>query len=959
MVSGVSSVLSGYYTGLSSSGAAASSLLFAQDATSTTDPAIATLDPNVLAAYYAAKAGVGSSSVATAVAKAPTYATSAPTTSALTNAVLGGGAFVDPSSVKLTATTGSPAQSRDYRNLFALYQGLTALQGLAQKAAAAASSGDAALETTFARGLGEVQSFLGGEPFHSLTVADGALTSAAQSTVSIPKASNAYTTGAIYTGGIDDLPAAFQGSVAFTATVASLDGVTRSVQFDLNDLGSEPRTIGNVAAYLNAQLQAGGVSTRFSPVRTPGTAETVTAGGRTLTLGQNADSYALQVTSGPGETVTFSAPSSTPAIYVAQTTGLTAAELNSSGVGGVSTPATADATRQILKFDGAPGTTDAAPTATQTLAPSIAGVQAQVTGADGALYVLADLSGASPDGQPIKGASDAALLKYDSAGHLLYARTLGAAETASGSALALSADGTQVAVVGSVTGPLSGAVSSSVASSTSTASGAPQGFVSVYDTSQGQELWTQVTGAGASSTAGSAAFAADGTLYVSGDAVASPGETYPGVQQGYLQSFKATPVTAFDGSTTESVVASDVVATGAAPGDKSAGLVVTTDGAVVAATTEQGDLVLRRYEGPLATGVAPSAVRNLGDLGGGSVAGVALAADGSVVVAGSTGSGDLAPGAATNAFAGGQQAFVATVAADLAPAAIDRVTYLDTGAASATATALSVSGNDVYVAGSSVGAPTPASQGQSARTGFVTAVDTSSGQVEWSNTFRGADDQAAPSAIAVAATGSSVLDRLGLPQGSLASPPTLDLVADTSVRPGDQFSVRSGAGAARAVTISANDTLSTLAAKINAALGYAGSATVVAAKSGGSQLKIVSTTTNSIAIEPGPVGADALPALGLTAGLVTAASSAIPAKTAPTSFALKLSASLDISTVANATAAQSVLKAALASIQTAYADLGSPPKTTASAKATGTVPAYISAQIADYQLALSRLTGTS
>ena len=48
------------------------------------------------------------------------------------------------------------------------------------------------------------------------------------------------------------------------------------------------------------------------------------------------------------------------------------------------------------------------------------------TGPDGSVYVLADVTGPS-DGQTLKGAQDVAVLKYNSAGALIYSRTLGAA----------------------------------------------------------------------------------------------------------------------------------------------------------------------------------------------------------------------------------------------------------------------------------------------------------------------------------------------------------------------------------------------------------------------------------------------------------------------------------------------------------------------------------------------------
>jgi hypothetical protein len=72
-----------------------------------------------------------------------------------------------------------------------------------------------------------------------------------------------------------------------------------------------------------------------------------------------------------------------------------------------------------------------------TLEGTISTVHKTMTGPDGSLYVLADVDGTTST-QTIKGDQDVALLKYDSSGKLLYARTLGAANTATGYNMAIS-----------------------------------------------------------------------------------------------------------------------------------------------------------------------------------------------------------------------------------------------------------------------------------------------------------------------------------------------------------------------------------------------------------------------------------------------------------------------------------------------------------------------------------------
>ena len=164
---------------------------------------------------------------------------------------------------------------------------------------------------------------------------------------------------------------------------------------------------------------------------------------------------------------------------------------------------------------------------TETLQGTISTVHKSVTGADGSVYLLADV--ATPvngqtdiNGQVIKGSSDTALLKYDSAGHLLYARTLGATDNASGLSLAVADDGS-VAVAGSVTGRLDGAVNGPINSSD--AGTTSDSFVTRYDSS-GNEQWTVRRGSLDDDAATAVAFGSDGVLYVGGRTKAGlPGAT--------------------------------------------------------------------------------------------------------------------------------------------------------------------------------------------------------------------------------------------------------------------------------------------------------------------------------------------------------------------------------------------------------------------------------------------------
>jgi hypothetical protein len=322
----------------------------------------------------------------------------------------------------------------------------------------------------------------------------------------------------------------------------------------------------------------------------------------------------------------------------------------------------------------------------------------------------------------------------------------------------------------------------------------------------------------------------------------------------------------------------------------------------------------------------------------------------------------------TNASNGGQQAFVAQLSEGLTAASTDQIAYLGGPAGtSTTATALAVSGGQIYIAGASNTAlPNMPKVGTS--DGYVANIDLATGTVGWSERFTAQDGHAAPESIAVASTGASVLDRLGLPQQALQYTDSQLLTAATSVRAGESFQIRTSSGATPVtVTIDATDTPDTLATKIERATGFTANVSVTVAN-GQHQIEIKPANANStVELLPGPAGQDALEPLGLSAGVVqTAAALSSGSKSssvdgiAANTYGLNIAGSFDLTTTAGIQAAQKTIQTAMAKVQTAYYGLvnANQPKSTKPA-ITGTVPAYIQAQLANYQAGLARLTSSS
>jgi hypothetical protein len=924
---------------------------------------VITTNPNVLNAYYLSKAGIlqgasGSGSTTTSAASiAAQHTHAAPpapwnTTSAakaapvLAAKVLEGQSFISTNSAQLDVQ----GASGDYQSLFSVYQGLTALEGLTEQmlAKGATTTGNARIAATFNKGVGQVSTYVDSLKLSHLRLSTGTVSTKDASSIAPPTEKDIYTTAAIYSGDPSAEVPAFQGNVQFSINVKKFNGTTANVAIDLSQLGTTPRTIGNVVNYINSQLKAADVLTRFASNPLPNPPQTVKVGTKTITLPAGPPQYALKITTDSSETVSFAALSTAPAVYVTQTAG------NPSGATGVAAPV-----QQLLKFQATdpsnpspppaasvrPGTANsvAGEVFNSTLASTVASAKATATAPDGSVYVLANVTGTTA-GQTIQGTQDVALQKYDSTGNLIYTRTLGAANAATGYTLAVSSTG-QVAIAGQVNGALDPNTPGNAAGADS--------FVTVYD-NQGQELWTQAHGGLGVSQANAVAFGADGSVYVAGQTSgALPGATPEGGQDGYLQGFSSTGKPQF---TTQFGTAGTDTATSLA-----------VDGStVIVGGVESGHGVVRNFALQPSGAPTLTATRDLGDLNGGAISGVAVNA-GQVVVAGNTANPALNVGTVTTPASGGQDAFVATLGVSLAAAPTDAVSYFG-GSGNDTVTGLAVANGQAYITGSSSGGlpGQPALPNLGAKEGFVTGIDLSSGAVTWSQTFKGQDGYAAPESIAVSATGASVLDRLGLPNGTIQTTGSQLLTAATSVRAGDQFQIRTSQGGSPAtVTIDAADTPQTLTTKIQRAAGF--NVKVAVTPSGGKNVLTVTPVNNHSTVEllPGATGKDALDALGLNAGVVQTPSSlnakngTLNATTgiAKNTYGLNIAGDFNLTTPAGIKAAQSTLKGAIAKVQTAYNDLVNAGKPKAPAAHTGPPPAYLTSEIANYQAGLNRLTG--
>ena len=901
-------------------------------------------------AQVTASSGNTSSSSTPTVLYAPTApwssGVSQPSQSQLVKQAMSDANLFSPSAAQLDL----PGASADYKKLFALYSGLNTLYAVASEAGGknVSSLQLSQLQTAFNNGMAQLQTYLGGTTYSKLKLTGGVTQSSQTSSVTTPQQASAYDTAAINTtGNSNAIVPAFQGNVSFSVSVQLGGEATQTVNMNLADMGSTPRTLGNVLNYLNGQLKSAGVIASFSSDPLGVTPDTIQVGNQTIAVSSGKQSWALQLNTNPAEQVTLSAPQTGAAVYVGQVVGNQ--QSTTSATGATVAP---DAQSQLLVFnasgDGVLGPSTPAYAApdqisTSQLGPSANSVQATAVAPDGSVYVLADVN-ATTTGTAPAGGQDVALMKYDSAGHLIFTSDLGSASSASGLSLAVSPDGSQVAVVGQVTGSLT-------AGQTVNDPTGSNSFVSVYD-SQGDQVWTQQDDGLTPNQANAVAFGANGSVYVTGQSQATTGvQAASGPSSSYLQ--------VFDSTGTQ--VSNTQIATS---GSNTSNGVAVDGNDVYVAGVENGDAVVSEYD--VSNPSAPSlvATRNLGDLQGGAVVGVAVQ-NGTVYVAGNTHNPALSAGTVTSAASGaGLNTFAATFSTGLAPSSSDSIAYYG-GTGDTAASAMTVANGDVWVTGTVTG-NLAGEPDIGAHDGFIAALNVGDGTVDYAQRYTGQDGQVAPTSIAVAPTGESVLDQLGLPQGVVNGPVSDLITSTTDVKAGDSFQIAAGGGSPVTITVQADDTMASLATEIAQATSYTVNASAVPGPNGSTALEIqAANPSETVRLINGPTGADALSELGLAPGVVADTSNkkgvTVMQGSSTPIYGLGLPASLSLTSAADIKTAQVQLAGAISVVEQAYQNLqtaATPANVLAlqKAQASGKTPAYLSDQIANYQSALTRLT---
>jgi hypothetical protein len=912
------------------------------------------LDSSTLLSYYQSKlpvAGTGVSGLTSRSAAStgsataddkPPWEIASPAQQSRDAQVLATANFIDTSNVPLTTNGADAKTEQDNQKLFSLYSAVNNLAYLAGMSHRdGMTSGQmAGFNTRFQSGLQQVRSFISSTDFNNFTLQAAAQSSSATSTAGISLGSYAYNTRTLASdANLDQALPGLTASENFTITIRK-NGVSTDVPIDLSGI-SGTLSLTNVITYVNQELSAAGFKTRFQ--------RTITNG--TIDHPENA-SYGLAVVPAGSETVTLSAAAPAPAMYVAGNSGLATSATQTSGSGAVTTT-TADQQGRLIKLTDLSGTQQSVFSATASPDTGLTTAQATAVDASGNVYVVGNATGDFGN-QLNQGTQDTYLTKYDSAGNVQWTRLLGSAGTASAYGLALNPSG-GVVVVGSTTGAVM---------DTAVSDGNADSYVVKYD-ADGDQTWAKQIQTLANNQAATVSVDASGNIYVGGqvNGVIGKGQTSSGGTDAYVAKLDAKGSLVYEQQS------------GTSGNDSVAATATTSDGGLVVASVVNGHAIVSKYANGDAT-AAPVWQQDLGALQAGGTIGGMTVSDGQIYVVGTTSNTNLtANGAASIAHAssGGTDAFVFKIADQGASAMASYVSYAGTGASDKGNAVAAVSDGTVYLVGTTSGTfAGQVRQTANADNMFVSALNTD-GTIGWTRQYGGADGTSTGQGVAIDPQGSSVLDALGLPRGTISFNQTVDLTAATTLRAGDSFSLRITSSTTRTarITIDPGETLSSLANKVNIELQNAGKASV-SYGAGGEALKIAVNAGISATLIAGPANSDALARLGLSPQTLTNTSGSSGSTTATpavsgssTAYGLGLPTNMDISTASGGGAARAQLLSVLTNIQKIYQTENAPSSATPTGAAASSPiansppPAYAAAQLANYTLALNMLSGAS
>lgn len=835
--------------------------------------------------------------------------------------------------------TGPDALPADVQTSFTTYKALDRMRLLAESAIATTTS-DAqrgSLQATFAKGLEDLQAFLAKAPNGVADIAFGQPARYAKSiAISTPDQFVTRGTDLVAQRG-DPLPG-LTGQEQFSITL-DRPGANDVLTVDLAQT-PQPPTLDSVAAAINAAIAAIPLRNPDGSVRLDDNGNPVPKWLVHFVPDKDTDAWGLSLENPGGvERVSIDQVGAKDSLIVAtgQTTldSPTATRIfrfdDPNGANEKRTLATLDSVDRIASARAqAAGITTGAVTTFKTdafgkttastektsIVHANTDAAAITTDAQGNSYILGTTRG-DIGGIRSTGGDNLFLTKIDGSGNIVWQRGLGAGGSSSGAAVTIAANG-DVVVAGTVNGTIAGVQ-------------ADGDMVVARYSANGDEKFTSVLRSAGADSARAVAVGNDGSVFVAGRE--NGGDAL---------------VARIDG--TGKVAERRTIDSGGS--DTINALAIGSDGNVLALINSDGVASVRRLGAAALTNELGSIT-----LGRADARALVAGADGSIVVGGAA--NEPLNGTQINGIGGGRDGFVARIDAGLGGASI---TYIGS-ASDDQVDSIAVTGTTIYAGGRTTGAV--GAQLAGATDGFIARIDKATGAIGGATQFGQAQTRTEPVRLAFAEHGAATVDALGFARGTINPGTSARLTTQTSLAAGDFFTLIVDGGAARRVTITADDTMTTLAARINAIAGSGGSAS--APRIAGQQaLRIDAKSGHAIQLLAGTTGQDALFKLGLAPQRIEtplAKDAHAPAVAPGGAFGLALGEGLNLATAAGAKASLAAIKSALSVSQSAYRSLywdDGKAKVADSVKngQTGThSTARETAQLANYTAALKRLTG--
>ncbi len=875
--------------------------------------------------------------------------------------------FINPKSTVARSAKGN----KDAEALFTLYQALVKLRDIADYASDSKRTDTSRnpLDVLIQKGLGEIKNYMSTTALDKLDLLYGTKATSVTS-IGLGRNETKYIGQQVLkTNKTDPIPGVV-GNEVFTVAITK-SGETENFTINLADIAG-PITLQSLTDHVNSTISAvqttntdgelvAKYNSRFN-------VETTASGG-----------FALAVSGMVGEQVTLTAATPEPSLFLVGTskssgtatsgtfTRLDGLDSGDPSRGFLETiSGTGVALKEVPKedktVDALNGRTNAVvekiraqvadlyeelnitKDGTTALAPNVETTASAVAvDSKGQIFVIGKTAGDMGNDVNRADSGDVYLTKYDNAGNVVWQKLLGANGTADGFGLAIDAND-NVIVAGRVDGTLTG----------SELFKGQDSFVTKFSNT-GDQLWTQQVDSFGNDGAFAVTVDSNNDIIIGGQAsgVFKSGLTYNGGTDAY--------VAKLTGTTGKIAVASQY---GSAANESVKAIAIASDGNILVAAEENGQAVIRKLDANDMSTVLWS--ENVGDLGGGSITGIAVEGD-AIYISGSTSNSSFGAGVVTATHQGSYDGFVVKLDDGGAAVNADWTTFVGTGSGDYIQ-GITVSGGQVYVAGRTGGDLGAARSGTT--DAFAAKIDGASGTTSWIEQIGGTGAASGATGLAFSTQGKSILTTLGLGEGDIQVRETRTVQAQTTARTGDYFYISVNGGAKVKITIREGDTFEKIANRINLASYRHVKAEATIGGSVGSRLKIGVKNGGEIQLIAGDGDRDALKSLGLeptkifdNAKLFGIGTDKNAPKELGGVFGFKLEDGLTASTERGAKYLLGKLNDAIAEVQRSYRSLYHDPIADLlkqqSSNTTGTVPAHLQKQLSNYSNGLNRLLAGS